>query len=186
MILVTEGKGSMIELLRTRRSIRRYKPEVIAPDALEIIKEALLRCPSSRGIKHREYIFVDDRSLLVKLAKVREHGAQFIKDAALGIVICGDEAKCDVWIEDCAIAGITAQLATHSLGLGSCWIQIRNRFHSGEMTAEEYMRGLLHIPENLKVLSIISIGVSAEKKNPLPVAELDYASIRKNGGCLSD
>jgi nitroreductase len=168
----------MIDLLRTRRSIRKYKKEVIDHRSLEIIKEALLRCPSSRSINHRTFIFVDDTGLLSGLSKVREHGSQFIKDAALGIIVCGDEIKSDVWVEDCAIASIVAQLTAHSLGLGSCWIQIRNRVHSREMTAEEYIQGILNIPRNLKVLSIISIGVPAETKSPLPIEELDYANIR--------
>jgi nitroreductase len=167
----------MIDLLRTRRSIRKYKAEVIDSQALEVIKEALLRCPSSRGINHRTFIFVDDRILLCGLAKTREQG-RFVEDAALGIIVCGDETKSDVWVEDCAIAGIVAQLAAHSLGLGSCWIQIRNRAHSPEMTAEEYIRDLLGIPVNLKVLSIIGIGVPAETKKPIPQENLDYTKIR--------
>jgi nitroreductase len=108
----------MIDLLRTRRSIRKYKKEVIDHRSLEIIKEALLRCPSSRSINHRTFIFVDDTGLLSGLSKVREHGSQFIKDAALGIIVCGDEIKSDVWVEDCAIASIVAQLTAHSLGAG--------------------------------------------------------------------
>ena len=168
----------MIDLLQTRRSIRKYKKEVIDPRSLEIIKEALLRCPSSRGINHRTFIFVDDRILLSGLSKAREYGSRFIEDAALGIIVCGDETKSDAWVEDCAIASIVAQLTAHSLGLGSCWIQIRNRAHSGEMTAEEYIQGLLNIPGNVKVLSIISIGVPAEAKSPIPQENLDYGKIR--------
>lgn len=168
----------MINLLRTRRSIRKYRQEVLDPLSLEIIKEALLRCPSSRGISHRTFFFVDDRGLLAGLAKVRQNSSQFIADAALGIIVCGDETKSDVWVEDCAIAGIVAQLTAHSRGLGSCWIQIRNRAHSGEMTAEEYIQGLLNIPRSLKVLSIISIGVPAETKSPVPREELDYTKIK--------
>ena len=46
-----------------------------------------------------------------------------------------------------------------------------------EMTAEEYIQGLLNIPRNLKVLSIISIGVPAENKSPIPIEELDYSKV---------
>lgn len=172
----------MIDLLRTRRSIRKYKKEAIESRSLEIMKEALLRCPSSRGINHRTFIFVDDKGLLFGLSKAREQGARFIEDAALGIIVCGDKAKSDVWVEDCAIASIVVQLVAHSLGLGSCWIQIRNRAHSREVTAEEYIQGLLNIPRNLKVLSIISIGVPAETKRPIPKENLDYAKIKHTIG----
>lgn len=168
----------MINLLRTRRSIRKYRKEAVDPRSLEIIKEALLRCPSSRGMHHRAFYFVVDRDLLAGVSKVRQNASRFIGEAAVGIVVCGDETKSDVWVEDCTIAGIVAQLTAHSLGLGSCWIQIRNRAHSAEMTAEEYIRGLLNIPVNLKVLSIISIGVPAETKSPVPREELDYTKIK--------
>jgi nitroreductase len=61
-------------------------------------------------------------------------------------------------VEDCSIAAIVAHLTAHSLGLGSCWIQIRNRAHSIEKTAEKHVQELLGIPSDLRVESIISIG----------------------------
>ncbi|MHC4242709.1 MAG: nitroreductase family protein, partial [Planctomycetota bacterium] len=54
----------MIELLRNRRSIRKYTDKVIEPEKIEILKETVLRSPSSRGFDPWEYIFVDDRELL--------------------------------------------------------------------------------------------------------------------------
>jgi nitroreductase len=171
----------MIEILRKRRSIRKYRETAIDSQALEVIKEALLRSPSSRGINPWTFIFVDQKELLRRLSQAKEQGAQFIKDAALAIVVCGDETKSDVWVEDCSIASIVAHLVTQSLGLGSCWCQIRNRSHSKEKSAEKYIQELLHMPENLRVLSIISIGVPAEAKTPIPAEHLDFTKIRRNG-----
>ncbi len=51
----------MIELLRARRSIRRYTDRRIEPEKIEILKEAVLRAPSSRNIDPWEFIFVDER-----------------------------------------------------------------------------------------------------------------------------
>ena len=170
----------MIDILRTRRSIRKYEKKTIDKQSLEIMKEALLRCPSSRGINPWTFIFVDDPDLLKQLSQAKEHGSNFLKDATLGIVICGDELKSDVWVEDCSIASIVALLVAQSLGLGSCWIQIRSRSHSKEKTAEEYVQGLLGIPKNLKVESIISIGYPAETKRPIPLGQLDYGKIKYN------
>ena len=51
----------------------------------------------------------------------------------------------DVWIEDCSIAAIIVHLAAESLGLGSCWIQVRNRQHNAETTSEDYVRDVLGI-----------------------------------------
>lgn len=170
----------MIETLRKRRSIRKYQETAINSQALEVIKEALLRSPSSRGINPWTFIFVDQKELLRRLSQAKEQGAQFVKDAALAIVVCGDETKSDVWVEDCSIAAIVVQLAAQSLGLGSCWSQIRNRSHSKEKSAEKYIQELLHIPENLRVLSIVSIGVPAETKTPIAKEQLDYTKIHYN------
>ena len=170
----------MIDLLRARRSIRKYENKSIDKESLDILKEALLRCPSSRGINPWMFVFVDDIRLLNQLAKVKEHGSSFLKDATLGIIVCGDETKSDVWTEDCSIASIVVQLTAQSLGLGSCWIQIRKRAQSQDTTAEEYIQNLLGIPTNFKVESIISIGYPAETKKPVPQQSLEFEKIRYN------
>jgi nitroreductase len=171
----------MIDLLRTRRSIRKYELKPLDGHALDILKEALLRCPSSRGVNPWRFIFVDDRGLLGQLSETKKTGSQFLKGAALGIVVLGDETKSDVWVEDCSIASIVAHLAAHSLGLGSCWIQIRMRPHSEERSAEAYVQELLNIPGHVRVESIISVGFPGETKSPVPMEQLDYGRIGYNG-----
>jgi nitroreductase len=170
----------MIDILRSRSSIRKYEKRAISGDDVAILQEALLRCPSSRGLNPWVFIFVDDPGLLKELAKAKEQGSSFLKDAALGIVVCGDETKSDVWVEDCSIASIVVQLTAHSLGLGSCWIQIRKRSHTQDITAEEYVQGLLGIPKHIKVESIISIGYPAETRSPARARELEHAKIHCN------
>jgi nitroreductase len=170
----------MIELLRKRRSIRKHTDKVIEPEKIEILKEALLRSPSSRGIDPWEFIFVDDKELLKQLALCKPHGASFLNGAALGIVICAEEQKSDVWVEDCSIASILVQMVAQSIGLGSCWIQIRKRKFDDQMTSEDYIRKLLNIPDGLKVESIIALGHPAEKKEPVPQENLKYEKLRIN------
>jgi nitroreductase len=85
-----------------------------------------------------------------------------------------------VWVEDCSIASIVVQLAAQSLGLGSCWIQIRKRAHSKDTSAEEYIQELLGIPQHMKVESIISLGYPAEVKKPVPLEKLEFEKIRFN------
>ena len=168
----------MIELLRKRRSIRKFTSEIIAPETIQTIIEAALRAPSSRGINPWEFILVEDPRILLKLSKSKLHGAEFLKNAPLGIVVCADSTKSDVWIEDCSIAAIIIQLTALSLGLGSCWAQIRNRQHDNEKSAESYVQELLGLPEQLKVLSILGIGHPDEKKAPVPADKLQYEKIK--------
>jgi nitroreductase len=168
----------MIDILRARRSIRKYRDKEIEAGKIEILKEALLRSPSSRNINPWEFIFIRDEVLLQKLSQAKAHSASFLKKAALGIVIAADQTKSDVWIEDCSIAAILVQLAAQSLSLGSCWIQVRKRMYSENKSSEEYIQELLHLPLKMKIEAIISIGYPAEKKVPVPKESLDYGKIK--------
>lgn len=170
----------MIELLRKRRSIRTYTKTPLDRQEIDILIEALLRAPSSRNVNPWEFVIADDRELLTKLATAKQHGSNFLKDAALGIVVCADSTKSDVWVEDCSIASILVQMTAQSMGLGSCWIQIRNRQHDGKTTSELFIQKLLGLPEHIKVESIISIGHPGEKRQPLPAGKLQYDKVRHN------
>lgn len=178
--MTAENALDFMELVRKRRSIRRFTKEKIDPATVELLVEALLRAPTSRGNCPWEFVLVDDRELLARLSRSKEHGSEFLKDAPLAIVVCGDPNKSDVWVEDCSIAAIMVQLAAVSLGLGSCWAQIRSRRHDAKMSAEEYVRELLGLPEQLKVGEIIGIGHPGETKKPVPVEKLSPGKVRRN------
>jgi nitroreductase len=170
----------VLELARTRRSIRSYTGEPIDKETVDRLLEVLVRAPTSRGINPWEFVVVDDRELLTQLSGSKKHGSSFLKGAALGIVVCADSTRSDVWVEDCSIAAILVQMAALSLGLGSCWIQIRNRPHDSDSTAEQYIQKLLGLPEHIKVECIVSIGHPAETRKTLSASQLQYDKVRHN------
>lgn len=170
----------MLDILRQRRSIRHYTSEALDQPIIDQLKEAVLRSPSSRGLDPWEFIFVTDKNLLAALSTAKPHGAHFLRDAALGVVVLGNEATADTWIEDCAIATILLQLTCESLGLGSCWVQIRMREHGPGVLAEDKVRQILSIPPNLRVLSIVSIGHPARTAKPHPRESLKDSKIKTN------
>ena len=167
----------MLEILRVRRSIRRYKDRQIEEEKMEQLKEAALRAPSSRGINPWRFVFVTDKTMLEKLSSSKESGSSFLKDAALGVVVAAKQGESDVWVEDCSIASIILQLAGCSLDLGSCWIQIRNRRHSSSMSAEDYVKQTLSLPDEFLVECIISFGYPDEVKRPVAAADLEKNKI---------
>ena len=171
----------MIELLRVRRSIREYTDQAIEPEKLQRLKEAVLRAPSSRNIDPWEFLFINDRELLAKLSRCKLHGAVFLAQAALGVVVCANSRASDVWVEDCSIAAILLQMTAQSVGLGSCWIQVRNRAFDDATTSEHYIQTLLRIPEHVKVECIVAIGYPAEHREPLLAQYLKTSKIRTNG-----
>ena len=170
----------MIELLRNRRSIRKYLDQPIEPEKIELLKETVLRAPSSRSLDPWEFIFVEDRGMLEKLAACKPHGAGFLGEAALGIVVCGDRTQSDVWVEDCSIASILVQMVAQSVGLGSCWIQVRKRNYDEQTPSEQYVQDLLGIPESVKVESVVAVGYPAEQRKPLPYEALKSSKVHVN------
>jgi nitroreductase len=175
-----ENRMAMIELLRTRRSVRKYKNSPLDKKTTDLFAEALLRSPSSRGFNSWEFIFVDDKELLQGLSRAKPVGVEFLAFAALAIVILGNDKKTDVWIEDCSIAAINVQLLAHDLGLGSCWGQIRLRPHDTLTTAEAYVQTLLGIPKNLRVNMIVGIGFPDESPEPISKEKLNFKKIHLN------
>ena len=168
---------SLLDILRKRRSIRNYKERAIEKEIIDQLKEAALRSPSSRGINPWRFFFITDKARLEELSRAKEQGSSFLRGAGLGVVVCADENESDVWIEDCSIASIIIQLAGIGLGLGSCWIQIKNRMHRDSQASEDFVRSVLHLSENMRIESIISFGYPDEEKPPIPADQLEYGKI---------
>jgi nitroreductase len=91
-----------------------------------------------------------------------------------------DPEHSDVWIEDASIAATFMILTAQDLGLGSCWIQIRKRNHSVNISSEEFIKDLLGIPANLRILCLLAIGYSAEDKPEKTIAEVKLNDIFLN------
>lgn len=170
----------MMELLRTRRSIRKYTEQKIEPEKLDILKEAVLRSPSSKGINPWRFIFIDDLETIQKLKVLKPTGTGPLETAPMAVVFCADETVNDAWIEDCSIAAIILQLTAHSLGLGSCWVHAHYRMYNETVTSEKYIQDLLGIPTHFKVLCAVSVGYPAKPAKSRPVEELQFEKIRIN------
>ena len=170
----------LLDLLRERRSIRQFLDTPVEQEKLDLLIEAMLRSPSSRGLNPWEFVVVTDKKILRDLSSAKPHGASFVQHAPLAIVVCADPSKSDVWVEDCSIAAIDVQLLATDLGLGSCWGQIRNRPHDDSTSAEAYIQQLLGIPRHLRVGMIVAVGYPAEDKKPVPFEKLDRRKIHVN------
>ncbi|WP_175059885.1 nitroreductase family protein [Thermococcus sp. 2319x1] len=153
------------EVLKRRRSIRRFQDKPVPREVIEKLLEAAFLSPSSYNKRPWHFIVVEDKEKLEALSRAKL-GASGLKTAPVAIVVTADERKSDVWVEDASIAAEHIHLASYALGLGSFWVQIRNRMHDGTKSAEEYVRELLGIPENYRVLCIVGVGYPAENKPP--------------------
>lgn len=176
----------MLDLLQQRRSIRKFKQQPVEEEKVVQLREALLRAPSSRNMQPCEFVLVDDGSILQKISSAKLHGTSFFTTAPLAVVIAADPKVSDVWIEDSAIAAIIVQLAAESLGLKSCWAQLRLRGHDDDLSATEYVRQLVGLPEGMEVPMVIAIGYPDEDKGGHPYDSLTATKIHYNQFKLKD
>jgi nitroreductase len=161
-----------IELLQNRRSKRKFTTQKIEAEKVELLIHAALMSPTGKKTNHWDFIIVEDTGMLEKLSECKPQSAKLIAGAPLAIVVVGDPLHSDTWVEDCSIASIIIQLEAEELGLGSCWVQVKNREHDITTMANDYIKGLLGIPAEKSVLSVIALGYPDEIKKPFDMVNL--------------
>lgn len=168
------------ELIKARRSMRKFTGEELTQEEVVALMKAALMAPTSKRSNAWQFVVVDDKETLGRLALCKEQSSQFIADAALAIVVMADPLGSDVWIEDAAIASIYIQLQAEDLGLGSCWVQVRERFAAAGISSNEYVHEVLGIPLQLQVLSIIAVGHKGMERKPFNEEHLQWEKIHLN------
>lgn len=160
--------------------MRKFTEEELTQEQVVALLKAALMAPSSKRTNCWQFIVVDDKESLDKLSRCKESGSSFLKEAALAVVVVADPLVSDVWIEDASVASLLIQLQAEDLGLGSCWIQIRERYAATGMASDEYVRAVLEIPLQLQVLSIIAIGHKGMERKPFDEAHLQWEKVHIN------
>ncbi|MBN2737975.1 MAG: nitroreductase family protein [Spirochaetales bacterium] len=170
----------MIELLKNRRSCRKYQKKRVDEEQIALLAQSALLAPSSRGLRPWQFVFVDQSELILSLSKAKVHGSAFARLAPLILVIAADPEISDVWIEDCSIAAILVQLQAEKMGLASCWVQLRNRYTSSGEASSIFVKELLKIPSELEVPFFLTIGYRADERIPYHLDELPDSKIHRN------
>ena len=165
------------ELVKIRRSHRKFTDEEISPEHVQSILRAALMSPTSKSQRAWQFVVVDDKTDIEKLADAKDLGSQFMKGAPLAIVVLGDPQKNDCWVEDGSIAAVSMQYQAEELGLGSCWVQMRGRGLADGTPADEVIRGVLDIPANLNTLCIIAVGHKADERKPQNEDNLKWENV---------
>ena len=98
----------------------------------------------------------------------------------LGIGAAGRGARTDVWVEDASIAATFIQLKAEELGLGSCWVQMRERGTDDGHRATDNIAELLGIPSGYEVECVIAVGHKLHERSPYEVDKLPTEHIHEN------
>ena len=94
-----------------------------------------------------------------------------LEHAKAAIVVIGNPEVSDVWIEDCSVVMYGMHLMADYLGVGSCWIQCRLRQAEDGSSTKEYLRHLLHFPEDFEVEAILSLGMPEQHPQSPDITE---------------
>lgn len=155
--------NEILDSMKTRRSIRRYKAEQIPDDLLDAIMEAGLYAASGMNNQKSYMVAVQDKETIEYLSKMNAAVMGVERDPFYGapcvIVVLADPER-PTWVEDGSLVMGNLMLAAHSLGLGSCWIhRAKEVFDSAEGKALLKKWGL---PETLRGVGHCVIGYADE------------------------
>ncbi len=168
--MTTVSPDALLDLLRGRRSIRRYRPEPVPEEMLRQVLEAGRWAPSASNRQPWAFIVVRDPEIRHRVA---QNAAYYfvrwahVEDAPLLIVLCGDARNAiyrQFLHEDVALAGCQMMLQAAALGLGTCWVGGLDR---------KAIADTLRLPEHMEVIGLLSVGFPAENPPPPPRKELD-------------
>lgn len=171
--------NTFIDLMRVRRSHRKFTEEKLTDDELQEIVRAALMSPSSKGLHSTDVVIVTNPKTLAHLSQCKAQGGEMLAMAPAAIVVCGKPETSDAWIEDASVATTAMLLQAEDMGLGACWVQMRSRKDSEGRGAEDNVRRLLNIPAEVRILCIIALGHKGMERKPQNEERLKWEQVHK-------
>ncbi|HCP23517.1 MAG: nitroreductase [SAR202 cluster bacterium] len=156
------------QCIRSRRTVRDYKPDPIPEDVLHKILQAARWSPSSSNTQKWSFIVIRDRDTLASLGKICTQGP-FVGQAPLAIAVVMDDAPRPQL--DAGRALQQMELMAWSQGVGMCFVGVR------EADQQKAVKELLGIPEAMELITILPFGYRADTPRPAgtprkPMAEI--------------
>lgn len=154
-----------IQNILTRRSIRSYEDRPISKEDMRTILTAAMSGPSCVNARDWQFIVVENKEMLNKIADANGKPAQPLRGAAAGIVVCGDLDRAfpparEYWVIDGSIACQNMTLAARALGIGSVWLGTWPQMRRVNKLSE-----LFGLPESVVPHSVLALGYSAETED---------------------
>lgn len=158
-------RNDMLDVIKTRRSIRKYRPEQIRDEELDAVLEAGTYAPSGKGQQVATIVAVQDEKTRADLARMNAQVLGKAIDPYYApptiVLVFADTAR-PTYVQDASCVLENMMLAAHALGLGSCWInREREMFETEEGKALMRRWGL---GETLAGVGAISLGYVAGKE----------------------
>ncbi|QAT17041.1 hypothetical protein BU251_04470 [Candidatus Velamenicoccus archaeovorus] len=146
------------DIFSHRRSIRKYKPGEVSKTLLEEAVWAASQAPTARNVQPWEFVVVTQRPRLKELSAIVSPNGAFLEYASACIVVFCHDTK--YYLEDGCAATTQALLALSMAGLGACWIAGDKKDYTDKV------RGFLGGAQDLKLVSLVAVGMPAEIPAP--------------------
>jgi len=152
------------EAVRRRRSVRKFKSDVVPDEVIRRCLEAARLAPSWRNGQPWHFIVVHDRQTIRRLTRANYGGGVanlWLNDVPVVIVACGEprmsgkKADQSIYLVDVAAALEHLVLAATAEGLGTCWVGA---------FSERRVRKVLGIPGHIRVVALMPVGYPADEK----------------------
>ncbi len=147
----------ILEIIRHRRSIRRYKSKIPSDSDIERVLEAARWAPSGLNNQPWRFLIIKEKTRKDNLAGFTKYGG-IIRGAPVVVVVCMDIADSYNRDKDLMATGACIQnmcLQAHSMGLGTCWLgEILNK--------KDEVRKYLNLDEDLELMAVIALGYPDE------------------------
>jgi nitroreductase len=140
---------NVLEIIKTRRSIREYKDKPIPKEALEKMVDAARFAATARNVQPWEFIIITEETTLRRLGALAENGRFLAQSKACIAIFC---AETKYYLEDGCAATCNILLAATALGIGSCWVAGDKKPYCAEVAR------LLNVPGAFKLVSLIALG----------------------------
>jgi nitroreductase len=178
----------VMQAIKERRSIRKFKPEAVSDDLVNAVLEAGRWAPSWANSQCSRFIVVRDAEVKAKMAETLNQAnpaANAIRNAPVAIVICGELGKAgyyggeartdkgDWYMFDTALATQNMALAAHSLGLGTVIVGL---FDAAKVDQ------ILGVPAGIRVVAILPLGYPEGKPIAPPRKKLSDITFRDKYG----
>ena len=148
-----------LDAIKTRRSIRKFKPQLISREIILELLEAAMFAPSAGNEQPWQFVVLDDRKILDEVPRICST-ASMCRQSATAVLVCGDatlEKYPGFWVLDCSAAVENLLLAAHALGLGAVWVGV---YPLSDRV--EAFRRLLALPPEITPFALVALGYPDE------------------------
>jgi nitroreductase len=156
-----ENKTSILEIIKSRRSTRRFKPDMIPDADIKAVLEAAQWAPSGENFQPWKFIIIKNREIMEKILDFIPYKKwqKFIMNGPVLIVVLGDKRKSRWWFLDCALAIGNLMLEAWARGLGTCFSA---QYPTVPERVEENIKEFLEIPKKWRIVTMTPLGYPME------------------------